>query len=119
MIKRFRVSEKHALKSLRTKYMVKRFRVSEKHALKSLRAKYLVMISKNKKTPRHCVDLMILRHFQTTLRQNQAFSQHRGQQILTKIFLSKQAYKTEQKTYLHFFIAGTDLSQIRLLEFLR
>ena len=82
--------------------MVKRFRVSEKHALKSLRAKYLVMISKNKKTPRHCVDLMILRHFQTTLRQNQAFSQHRGQQILTKIFLSKQAYKTEQKTYLHF-----------------
>ena len=83
--------------------MVKRFRVSEKHALKSLRAKYLVIISKNKKTPRHCVDLMILRHFHTTLRQNQSFSQHRGQQILTKPFLSKQACKTEQKTYLHFF----------------
>ena len=83
--------------------MVKRFRVSEKHTLKSLRAKYLVMISKNKKTSRQCVDLMILRHFQTTLRQNQVFSQHRGQHILTKICLSKQVYKTEQKTYLHFF----------------
>ena len=38
-----------------------------------------------------------------TLRQNQTFSQHRGQQILTKIFSPKQAHKTEQKTYLHFF----------------
>ena len=83
--------------------MVKRFGGSGKHALKSLRGKYLVVISKNKKTHRHFSGLMVLRHLQAALRQNQAFSQHRGQQILTKIFSSKQVYKTEQKTYLHFF----------------
>ena len=37
--------------------------------------------------------------------------------MLTKMFSSKQAHKTEQKTYLRFFIAGIDLSQIRFLEF--
>ncbi len=79
---------------------IQRFGEGRTHTLKSLWTKYQVLTPQNDKTPRQFSDLMISADFSAIFKDKWSFRQHRGQQMLTKTFSSKQAHQTEQKTLL-------------------
>ena len=74
-----------------------------KDALKCLIPKYCGQIPHNKKTPRPFTYFEFLAGNLADFWNSTQFSQHRGQQMLTKIFFSKRSHQKLQKTYLQFF----------------
>ena len=73
-----------------------------KDALKYLLPKCCGQIPHNKKPPAIYISRVLAGNLADFWNSTQ-FSQHRGQQMLTKMFFSKRSHQKLQKTYLQFF----------------